>query len=40
VLFAMLIRRLLGEDIKSLKKDLPAYVRQRVDFFLAACGRG
>jgi AcrR family transcriptional regulator len=40
VLFAMLIRRLLGEDAKALKKDLPAYVRQRVDFFLAACGRG
>jgi AcrR family transcriptional regulator len=38
VLFAMLIRRLLGEDAKALKKDLPAYVRQRVDFFLAACG--
>jgi AcrR family transcriptional regulator len=40
VLFAMLIRRLLGEDAKALKKDLPAYVRQRVDFFLTACGRG
>jgi AcrR family transcriptional regulator len=39
VLFAMLIRRLLGEEVKTLKKDLPAYVRQRVDFFLAACGR-
>lgn len=38
VLFAMLMRRLLGEDVKALKKDLPAYVRQRVDFFLAACG--
>lgn len=40
VLFAMLIRRLLGEDAKALKKELPAYVRQRVDFFLEACGRG
>ncbi len=40
VLFAMCISRLLGEDVKTLKKELPAYVRQRVDFFLAACGRG
>jgi AcrR family transcriptional regulator len=40
VLFSILIRRLLGEDIKALKKDLPGYVRERVDFFLAACGRG
>jgi AcrR family transcriptional regulator len=40
VLFAMFISRLLGEDVKTLKKELPAYVRQRVDFFLAACGRG
>ena len=37
VLFAMFISRLLGEDVKTLKKELPAYVRQRVDFFLAAC---
>lgn len=40
VLFAMLIRRLLGEDAKALRKELPAYVRQRVDFFLLACGQG
>jgi AcrR family transcriptional regulator len=40
VLFAMLIRCLLGDDVKALKKELPSYVRQRVDFFLAACGRG
>jgi AcrR family transcriptional regulator len=40
VLFAMLVSRLLGEDVKTLKKELPAYVRQRVDFFMAACGKG
>jgi AcrR family transcriptional regulator len=40
VLFSMLIRCLLGEDVKVLRKELPSYVRQRVDFFLAACGRG
>jgi AcrR family transcriptional regulator len=39
VLFSMLIRCLLGEDVKGLKKELPSYVRQRVDFFLAACGK-
>jgi AcrR family transcriptional regulator len=39
VLFAILFSRLLGEDVKALKKELPTYVRQRVDFFLAACGR-
>jgi AcrR family transcriptional regulator len=39
VLFAVLFSRLLGEDVKALKKELPTYVRQRVDFFLAACGR-
>ena len=40
VLFSTLIRRLLGDDVKTLKKELPAYVRQRMDFFLAACGQG
>jgi AcrR family transcriptional regulator len=39
VLFAVLFSRLLGEDLKALKKELPAYVRQRVEFFLEACGR-
>ena len=40
VLFAVLFSRLLGEDVKALKKELPAYVRQRVEFFLEACGQG
>jgi len=40
VLFAVLFSRLLGEDVKALKKELPAYVRQRVEFFLEACARG
>lgn len=39
VLFAMLIRRLLGEDLRLLRKELPGYVRERVDFFLVGCGR-
>jgi AcrR family transcriptional regulator len=38
VLFAMLMRCLLGEDVNALRKELPGYVRQRVIFFLGACG--
>jgi AcrR family transcriptional regulator len=37
VLFAMLIRRLMGEDVRVLKKELPGYVQRRVDFFLGGC---
>ena len=37
ILLPMLMRALLGEDAKGLRKDIPAFVRERVSFFLAAC---
>ena len=37
ILLPMLMRALLGEDAKGLRKDIPAFVRERVAFFLAAC---
>lgn len=37
VLFSMMIRRLLGEDVNALRQELPDHVRQRVDFFLTVC---
>jgi AcrR family transcriptional regulator len=37
VLFGVLMRRLMGEDAKALRKELPDYVRHRVEFFLGAC---
>jgi len=37
ILLPMLMRSLMGEETKALKKDLPAFVRERVGFFLAAC---
>ena len=37
ILLPMLIRSLMGEETKALKKDLPSFVRERVSFFLAAC---
>jgi len=33
----MLFRSLLGDTSKDLKKELPAFMRERVGFFLAAC---
>jgi hypothetical protein len=36
VVFAVLIRILLGEDIRALKKEAQAHVERRVDFFLTA----
>lgn len=39
VLFGVLMRRLMGEDAKALRKELPDYVRHRVAFFLGACAR-
>jgi AcrR family transcriptional regulator len=38
VLFSMLMRWLMGEDIRALKKETPGHVRRRVEFFLRACG--
>ncbi|WP_407187225.1 TetR/AcrR family transcriptional regulator [Bradyrhizobium centrosematis] len=37
ILLPMLFRSLVGETPKDLKKELPAFVRERVGFFLAAC---
>ena len=37
ILLPMLMRALLGEDAKGLRKEVPAFVSERVGFFLAAC---
>ena len=37
ILLPMLMRSLMGEDVKSLRKSLPSFARERVSFFLAAC---
>jgi hypothetical protein len=36
----MLIRALMGAGAKELRSELPAFVRERVSFFLAACEAG
>jgi len=38
ILLPMLMRALMGEEAKDLRKELPSFVRDRVNFFLAACG--
>jgi hypothetical protein len=37
ILLPMLMRALMGEGAKELRKELPSFVRDRVNFFLAAC---
>src|SRR5450631_3295663 len=37
ILLPMLMRALMGEDAKHLRKQAPSFVRERVNFFLAAC---
>jgi AcrR family transcriptional regulator len=37
ILLPMIMRALMGEGAKELRGDLPAFVRERVSFFLAAC---
>jgi hypothetical protein len=37
ILLPMLMRALMGEDAKHLRKEVPSFVRERVNFFLAAC---
>jgi AcrR family transcriptional regulator len=37
ILLPMLMRALMGEGGKELRSELPAFVRGRVSFFLAAC---
>jgi AcrR family transcriptional regulator len=36
ILLPMLMRALMGEGARELRSDLPAFVRERVNFFLAA----
>ncbi len=37
VLLPMIMRALMGEGANDLRSELPAFVRERVSFFLAAC---
>lgn len=37
ILLPMLMRSLMGEKLKDLKKELPTFLHERVSFFLAAC---
>jgi AcrR family transcriptional regulator len=37
ILLPMMMRALMGEGAKELRSELPAFVRERVSFFLAAC---
>jgi AcrR family transcriptional regulator len=37
ILLPMLMRSLMGDEAKELRKELPSFVRERVNFFLAAC---
>jgi hypothetical protein len=37
ILLPMIMRALMGEGVKELRSELPAFVRDRVSFFLAAC---
>jgi AcrR family transcriptional regulator len=37
ILLPMLMRSLMGEELKDLKKELPTFLHERVNFFLAAC---
>ena len=37
ILLPMIMRALMGEGAKELRGELPAFVRERVSFFLAAC---
>ncbi len=37
ILLPMIMRALMGERAKDLRSELPAFVRERVSFFLAAC---
>ena len=37
ILLPMLMRALMGEDAGQLQREVPKFVRERVNFFLAAC---
>ena len=40
ILLPMLMRSLMGDEAKILRKELPSFMRERVGFFLAACAAG
>ncbi|HWX82454.1 MAG TPA: TetR/AcrR family transcriptional regulator [Xanthobacteraceae bacterium] len=40
ILLPMLMRSLMGDEAKILRKELPSFMRERVGFFLAACEAG
>ena len=40
ILQPMIMRALMGEGAKELRSELPAFMRERVSFFLAACEAG
>jgi AcrR family transcriptional regulator len=37
ILLPMIMRALMGEGARELRSELPAFVRERVSFFLSAC---
>jgi AcrR family transcriptional regulator len=37
ILLPMLMRSLMGDEAKELRRELPSFARERVNFFLAAC---
>src|SRR5271165_7191068 len=37
ILLPMLMRSLMGEELKDIRKELPSFLHERVSFFLAAC---
>lgn len=37
ILLPMLMRSLMGEELKDLRKELPTFLNERINFFLAAC---
>ena len=40
ILLPMLMRSLMGDEARMLRRELPSFVRERVNFFLAACEAG
>ena len=40
ILLPMLMRSLMGDEATVLRRQLPSFVRERVNFFLAACEAG
>jgi AcrR family transcriptional regulator len=40
ILLPMLMRSLMGDEAKMLRRQLPSFVGERVNFFLAACEAG